>query len=139
MSKIPAMFNKERFATASMIYRNENKLTVEGLAERLGISRHKIIDYELKRVGPTLQTVITFCYATGQDINSFIDNGTHNNSGCSQTPVKEVEQTCNYVPPPIESIDLKKQEGKYFVRVNGVGKWISAYLNEEKSAVVFSY
>jgi len=140
MSTKELTFNRERFATASLIYRNENELTVEKFAERMGVSSYVINAYELKRSGPTLHTAINFCRITGNDFYSFIDEGSKKNPQCSLTDINKIDTGCdfNFKPETIK-LEMKEEKGKYFVRINGGGDWIAADWNKGESTVRIHY
>ena len=58
---------------------------------------------------------------------------------CAITPNAVIEKKCDYVPPSVKNIVVRKtKKGEYQVRINGKGKWYHTDYDKETQKLIFS-
>lgn len=64
-----------------------------------------------------------------------------NVNDCEAIPAGDIPGCfpCNYVPPTITHVLVRKKADKWQVKVNGKGKWIPADYNTETQKIYFTY
>jgi hypothetical protein len=58
---------------------------------------------------------------------------------CENTPYVPNDFKCDYMPPKIKMIEVKIEDGKYFVRPNGECNWLQAEYDKVNQKLIFSY